>query len=215
MKLNSKRLIFAIVYLAYTSIYIARVNLSVVSPELIDAGILDTVQIGILGSVFSTVYAIGRLVNGGISDRTPPWKMLTFGLVLVGISNCLVSFFPPFIGIFLLWTANAYAQSMLWSSVLCVVSKLYDKKVAKKKTSIMVTSVATGNILGIIINTVLITKLGSRFAFAVPGILTLILGGLVLFSTHGIEVETVTAKKHKSMFELLKDKERHKLHAGN
>ena len=55
--MNSKwnKLIFAVVYLAYTSIYIARVNLSMAGPDLIDGQILDTVQLGLLGSVFSTV----------------------------------------------------------------------------------------------------------------------------------------------------------------
>lgn len=141
------------VYLAYTSIYVARINLSMAGPELILGGVLDTVQLGLLGSVFSTVFASGRLINGGLSDKTPPWVMLTSGLALAGLSNLFVSFFPPFIGIFILWTANAYAQSMLWSSVLCVVSSMYEKSVAKQKTSVMVTSVAMGNILGIIINT--------------------------------------------------------------
>ena len=126
-----KRIIFAIVYLAYTSIYIARVNLSVAGPELISGNVLDTVQLGLLGSVFSTLYAVGRMLNGGISDRTPPWIMLTVGLVLAGISNICISFFPPYIGFFALWTCNAFAQSMLWSSVLCVVASMYEKTEAK------------------------------------------------------------------------------------
>ncbi len=207
--MNSKwnKLIFAVVYLAYTSIYIARVNLSMAGPDLIDGQILDTVQLGLLGSVFSTVYAVGRLINGGLSDKTPPWLMLATGLGVAGISNILVGFFPPFIRIFLLWTANAYAQSMLWSSVLCVVSSMYEKQVAKQKTSAMVTSVAMGNILGIVINTFLITKLGVRFAFAVPGILTLILGAAVFFTTKSIKPPAQTAKKHISMWQLLKNKE--------
>ena len=200
-----QRLIFAAVYLAYTSIYIARVNLSMAGPDLIDLKVLDTVQLGMLGSVFSTVYAAGRLLNGGISDKTPPWKMLTAGLLLAGVSNLGVSFFPPYAGIFLLWTANAYAQSMLWSSVLCVVSALYEPKEAKKKTSLMVTSVAMGNILGILINSFLITRLGVRFAFAAPGLLTAVLGGLVFFTTKGIAPERAADKKHIPMGQLLRD----------
>lgn len=207
-KNNLSRLIFWIVYLAYTAIYIARVNLSMAGPELIASSLLDTVQLGMLGSVFSTVYAAGRLINGGLSDKNPPWVMLTSGLALAGISNILVSFFPPFIGIFILWTANAYAQSMLWSSVLCVVSSLYEKSVAKQKTSIMVTSVAMGNILGIVVNTFLITRLGVRFAFVIPGILTVVLGVLVFFATRHIQpVTATTGKKHLSMWKLLKNRE--------
>ena len=207
MNIKKQRLIFTILYLAYTSIYIARINLSMAGPELINLNLIDTVQLGALGSVFSTLYSVGRLINGGISDRTPPYIMLTTGLAVAGISNLLIGFFPPFIGIFILWTANAYAQSMLWSSVLCVVSNIYEKEVAKKKTSLMVTSVATGNILAIIVSTFLIEKLGVQYAFIVPGLITLILGALVLVSTKKVTPPPVEAKKHLSMIALLKNKE--------
>lgn len=202
-----KRIIFAVVYLAYTSIYIARVNLSVAGPELIDANILNTVQMGLLGSVFSTLYAIGRIINGGISDRTPPWIMLTSGLALAGISNICISFLPPYIGFFALWTCNAFAQSMLWSSVLCVVASMYEKNEAKKKTSVMVTSVAFGNILAILLNGWLITEFGTEYAFAVPGILTLVLGAAVFVSTKHIKSSTTQVKEHISMWNLLKNKD--------
>lgn len=56
MNYKRQRLIFLILYLAYTSIYVARVNLSVAGPKMIDANLLSTVQLGALGSVFSTIY---------------------------------------------------------------------------------------------------------------------------------------------------------------
>lgn len=210
MQAKRNRLIFLIVYLAYTSIYIARVNLSMAGPDLNVEGIVTTAGLGLLGGIFSTVFAAGRLLNGTLSDRVPPYKMLTIGLALAGISNILVSFFPPFVGIFLLWMTNAYAQSMLWSSVLCVVSDMYDSRTAKKKTSLMVTSVAMGNIIGILLNTFLITEFGLRYAFLVPGILTIALGALTFFFTRHIRPTLDTQnvkKKHLSIFALIKNKE--------
>lgn len=203
--MKNRKLIFLIVYLAYTSIYIARINLSMAGPDLLGTGVLDEVQLGLLGSVFSTLYACGRLINGGISDKRPPWQMLTTGLLIAGISNIAISFLPPFIAIFVFWTANAYAQSMLWSSVLCVVSSLYDKQTAKRKTTVMVTSVAVGNIAAIIICSFLITTFSVKFAFIVPGAITVILGALVFLATKGISPKEAVAKKHKSMWQLLKD----------
>lgn len=204
---NKQTIIFLIVFLAYTSIYIARVNLSIAGPKLIELGCLDTVQIGLLGSIFSTIYSIGRLINGAAGDKTPPYKMLVTGLVIAGISNVCISFFPPFIGISLFWASNAFAQSMLWSSVLCVVTALYDKDTAKQKTSVMVSSVAVGNILGIIVNTLLITKLDVAFAFAVPGAITIILALLTFISTRHIPAPTAEGKPHSSVFRLLKNRE--------
>ncbi len=203
---RKKRLIFWVMYLAYSSIYVARVNLSMAGPDLIAGKVLDTVQFGLLGSIFSTVYAMGRLFNGSLGDKTPPWLMMTVGLGMAGLSNILIGFLPPFLGIFLLWTSNAYAQSMLWSSVLCVVSAMYDGEIAKKKTSLMVTSVAMGNILSILLNTFLITKFGVEFAFLLPGGITLLLGVGVFFATRNIHPETKTEKSHLSLWKLLKNK---------
>lgn len=85
--MKKKQWIFIVMFLSYTFIYVARLNFSMAGPELISKGVLDSVQIGMLGSAFSTVYALGRLLNGGISDTTPPWKMLSVGLAVTGISN--------------------------------------------------------------------------------------------------------------------------------
>lgn len=206
--IKNKKLIFIITYIAYTAIYIARVNLSIAGPGLRDLGIINEAQLGFLAGIFSTVYSVGRLLNGGLSDKKAPWVMLTTGLLVSSVANILIGFLPPYIAIFLLWTTNAYAQSMLWSSVLCVVSALYEKKEAKKKTSLMVTSVAMGNILGIVINTFFISAFGVRFAFIVPGILTLVLGFLVCIVTKEIKAPAQTAeKKHISIGKLLGDKE--------
>ena len=205
---NRKRLIFAVVYLAYTSIYIARVNLSMAGPELEKLSVVNTVQYGLLVSIFSCIYATGRLLNGIIGDKTAPWIMLTTGLSIAGISNLIIGFLPPLAAIFVLWGANAYAQSMLWSSVLCIISGMYSPKDAKRKTSIMVTSTATGHIASILLNAVLITKFGVRFAFIVPGILTIVLAGAVLLLTKDVERrENVNNSAHISIFKLVQNKE--------
>ena len=205
---NKRRLIFAVIYLAYTAIYIARVNMSIAEPALEELSIVDTVQFGTLTAIFSCVFASGRLINGVIGDKTAPWIMLTIGLSFSGISNLLIGFLPPLAAMCVLWGANAYAQSMLWSSVLCVISGMYSPIDAKRKTSVMVTSTATGNILSILLNTYLIEEFGVKYAFIVPGILTLLLGGAVLLLTRGIKKEENANKSsHISIFKLIRDKE--------
>lgn len=192
---NKKTIIFAICYLAYTSIYIARLNLSMASPGLMENGILTKSQIGILGSVFSVIYASGRLINGRISDSKPPFFMICTGLILAGIANLTFGFFPPFVGMILLWSLNALAQSMLWSSILCVLSTIHNEAEAKKRTSLMVTSVAFGNIAGIIVSTAIISNIGLNFAFIIPGGLTLIMCAAVFLSIHKIPAPSSTTEK--------------------
>ena len=191
-------IIFIALYVTYTAIYVARLNLSMASPEMKAAGMLTSAQLGLLGSLFSVIYACGRLLNGILSDRVAPWKMICTGLAIAGISNLAVGFMPPFAGVALFWSTNAFAQSMLWSSVLCVVSSLYDKETAKKRTSIMVTSVATGNIIGILLNTWLIDQFGLRWAFIIPGAITLILAAANLMLLRAIPAPDQAAARSTS-----------------
>ncbi len=201
-----KGLILAIIYLAYTSIYIGRVNLSMASPSLSAKNILDSAQIGIMGCCFFVFFAVGRIINGIISDYTPPKRMFLIGLSISGISNIFISLFPGFTGMLLLWSANAYAQSMLWSSVLCMVAALYDKQEAKRKISLMVTSVAVGNIVGIVLNSFLINKYGVKYAFLIPGAITFLLGILSYVLTKDI-TNAVKPTSNSSLLSLFKEKE--------
>ena len=202
MKKFRTRLIFIICYMAYTSIYIARLNLTMASTPLEDAGMLTTGQIGLMGSVFSVVYAISRLINGIISDKRPPYVMISFGLILAGVSNIAIGFFPPFVGILILWGANAFAQSMLWSSVITVVSSIYDIETAKRKTSFMSTSVCAGNVLGIILGALIINALGVRYAFILPGAVTLVLSVFVIIYTRKIKGLAEDKESHVPLFSL-------------
>lgn len=200
-------LIFIICYIAYTSIYIARLNLSMASPALIEIGIADTAQIGILGSVFSVVFACGRFINGGLGDRITPWKMICTGLFVGALSNIVTGILPPFWGMAALWGINAFAQSMLWSSVLCTVTAIYESEKAKKMTSYMVSSVATGNILGIVVNSIIVDKLGVNFAFVIPGAIMLIMSVVIFFFIKDINPTPKEAKKHISIVNLLRIRE--------
>jgi len=201
-------IIFIAVYIAYTAIYVARLNLSMASPEMKNIGMLNSAQIGLLGSLFSVIYACGRLLNGILSDRIAPWKMICTGLAAAGLSNLAIGFLPPFAGMALFWSTNAFAQSMLWSSVLCVVSSLYDQETAKKRTSIMVTSVATGNIIGILLNLWLIDNFGLRWAFIIPGAITIVLAGVCLALIRTIPAPAQSAaRKHINVFSLLINRE--------
>ena len=178
--------LFLVCYLAYVSIYVARLNLSMAAPSLKELSVLTTAQIGLLGSLFSVIYACGRLLSGVIGDRTPPWKMISLGLILCGISNLCIGLFPPFYLFLLLWGVNAFAQSMLWGAILRILSAVYPDDVAKRRASQMGTAVASGNLLAILLNSGLIDGFGAQWAFLVPGGITLILSTLIVLFTRTV-----------------------------
>lgn len=176
-----KDFIFILCYISYVCIYAARLNLSMASPEMIAGGILTSEQYGFLGSAFFVVYACGRLLNGMIGDRTAPWIMISLGLAMTGAANLLIGTMPAYVLILLLWCVNAYAQSMLWSSLLRCMTGLYGKETADKKVPILVSSVSVGNIAGIVVSTWMVESIGIRAAFLVPGALTVLLGAATAY----------------------------------
>ena len=178
--------IFLVCYAAYLFIYVARLNLSIAAPDLKAIGVLNTEQIGLLGGIFSVVYACGRLLSGILSDRHAPWKMISIGLVLCGLSNIGFGLFPPFYAILLLWGINAIAQSMLWGSILRILSLIYPEDVAKKRAAYMATTSAAGNLVAILLNTELINRFGIAWAFLVPGSITVTISLLVVLYTRHI-----------------------------
>lgn len=201
-----RKIIYLICYLAYSSIYIARVNLSMASPTLVSTEMLDTEKVGLLFGAFAAVFAVGRLINGIFSDKAQPFIMISGGLLLCALSNILFGFFPPFIGMLLLWSVNAYAQSMLWGSMISMMSTLYDESTAKKRTAFLSTTVAVGNIIGILLCIWLVANFGVKYAFIIPGIITLVLGFVALFAMHGVS-PCGGDKKHLTLQELLCNKE--------
>ena len=195
--------IFSVCYLAYLFIYVARLNLSMAAPGLKDLQILSMEQIGLLGSAFSVVYACGRLFSGMLSDRIAPWKMISAGLVLCGVSNLCFGLFPPFPAILLLWGVNALAQSMLWGSILRILSAIYPASEAKKRASYMATTVASGNLVGILLNSALINRFGLAWAFVVPGGITLVISLLVVCNTRHVQ-PAIEQKQQQNFSGLLK-----------
>ena len=168
--------VFFLCYISYVAIYAARLNFFMASPGMISDGMLTEAQYGFIGSVFFVTYACGRLLNGMIGDCVAPWAMIMVGLLFTGISNLLIGIIPTYIIILIFWAINAYAQSMLWSSLLRCMTGLYGKVRANKKISILVSSVSVGNIAGIILSTWMVDSFGVRWAFLLPGMLTVLLG---------------------------------------
>ena len=194
MKKGRKNLIFIITYIAYSSVYISRINLSMAGPGLKEIGALTTAQLGFLGTAFSVVYAVGRLFNSMWADTAEPRTMIGIGLLGTGLASLGVGLLPPFAAILLLWCANAFAQSMLWASVLRIISSMYtDSRERTSRLSLIVSTVATGQVAGILCSLLILNNIGLQWAFLIPGFWTVALAGLVVFTYPLVERKKTAA----------------------
>lgn len=161
--------------IAYAALYIARYNLSVASPLLEQAGHMSKAGIGLMGSVFFAVYAVGRFLNGYIGDVLPSKLLLIGGLLIVGAANMVIGLLPPVTVLICLWGVNGLAQSMLWGPVLRLVSTAYQGS-SFRQTAIVILTCSTG--LGSILAILLSRSLAGAGLWAVfvgPGLLALLI----------------------------------------
>ena len=206
-KKGSTGAVFVTLLFIYSSIYIARVNMSVASPFMLSEGTATVSQIGILGSVFSIVYASGRLFTGGICDKYIPYIILAAGVSVTGLANILFSAAPSYPVMLVMWALNAFGQSLLWGNVLRVMAATYEGKDLKKKTALMAATVSIGTIIGYILSTLLINTAGWRMAFVIPGIICIAAGICAVMVLRNIKAETSIASGKVNVFKLIEKKD--------
>lgn len=202
-KIQNFYILFLIGYVSYCLVYIGRLNLSIASTDL--GHIISDAQYGYIGSAFLIAFSCGRLINGIIGDKIHPRFMIFVGLTLSGIANLALSFLPSFPLFIALWSLNGYAQSMLWGSLLSYISFIApeDKKV--KSVSFLVSSVAVGSVIGLLIATFATTNFGVGTAFLIPAILSLTISYLPLvFFNEKLEIKSSSKKNHIPVTKMLR-----------
>ena len=112
------------VTVAYTLYYVCRMTLGVVKQPLIDGGVLTAGQLGIIGSAFYFVYAVGKFMNGFIADYCNIRRFMAVGigvsagvnllLGLLGLLNGPLGFGSVLVLVLfsVLWGVNGWVQSM-------------------------------------------------------------------------------------------------------
>lgn len=115
---------FLAITFGYALYYVCRMSMGVMKQPLIDAGLLNATQLGIIGACLYWTYAVGKLVNGFLADSSNIKRFMATGLLLstaanlimgiigvtavkAGISNTVI-----FIVFSIMWALNGWAQSM-------------------------------------------------------------------------------------------------------
>ena len=108
--------IIILTYLSYVFYYFGRKYLGIITPTLIEEGILTKNQIGIVQTGYLVVYAAGQFVSGALGDKHGPRRLIFIGMFISGIAALFVGFFPFFGVIFVAYAINGIAQSTGWSN---------------------------------------------------------------------------------------------------
>ena len=122
------------VTVAYTLYYVCRGTLGVVKQPLIDSGTLTAGQLGIIGSAFYFVYAIGKFTNGFIADYCNIRRFMAVGIGISAVVNLILGLLG-LLGTPLGLGSLATVSRLMRTSMLDVLSSDYIKTAKSKGLS--------------------------------------------------------------------------------
>ncbi len=121
--------------LGYSLYYVCRTSLNVMKKPIIDSGVLDSTDLGLIGSALLFAYAIGKFVNGFVADYCNIKRFMATGLVvsatcnaLMGIMGAAHSVIPTAVILTLfviMWGLNGWSQSMGAAPAIISLSRWY------------------------------------------------------------------------------------------
>ncbi len=132
-------------WLVYSCSYIGKVNYSANINLIQEYFQIDNYStVGLAGTLFFFAYGIGQVVNG-ICCKKYSIKWIIFASLLTsGIINLTIPLLPVFEPIKYLWVINGFSLSILWPSLIRLLSETLSKKYMAKASVIMGTTVAIG-----------------------------------------------------------------------
>lgn len=108
--------IVLLTYFSYFFYYFGRKYLGIITPSLIEEGVLTKTQIGLIQTGYLTVYAVGQFVSGALGDRFGPRLLICTGMVVSGLAALALGLFPIFGIMIIAFSINGLAQSTGWSN---------------------------------------------------------------------------------------------------
>ena len=119
----------------YSLYYVCRTTLNVVKKPILDDGMLDATQLGLIGSTLLFAYAIGKFVNGFLADHCNIRRFMATGLIvsaaanlimgILGIVSAVIPTMAFFVLFAIMWGINGWSQSMGSPAAIIALSRWY------------------------------------------------------------------------------------------
>ena len=196
---KSKRLqTFIAATLGYALYYVCRLSMGVMKQPLIDAGLLNATQLGIIGACLYWTYAVGKLVNGFLADGSNIKRFMATGLIISATMNLIMGVLGVsalngtiantvlFVSFCIFWAINGWAQSMGAPPAIISLSRWFPLKVRGTYYGIFSSSHNIGEGLSFIFVGAIVASFGWKWGFfgaALAGALGVLLVILLLHDT--------------------------------
>lgn len=168
--------------IGYAFFYTCRLGLSVTKKPLLDAGILDVTEMGIIGSIQLYTYAVGKFVNGFLADRANIRRFMSTALLFSAIVNLLFGFSNYFIVLAVLWGFNGWFQSIGSAPSVVSICQWFSNKERGSRYGIWAGAHNLGEGLTFVGTAFWVSSFGWRWGFWGPGIACIIIAVIMFYT---------------------------------
>ena len=176
--------------LGYALYYVCRLSMGVMKQPLIDAGLLNATQLGIIGACLYWAYAICKLINGFLADSSNIKRFMATGLVISVLMNFIMGILGVtalqggvanstlFILFAICWAINGGVQSMGAPPAIIALSRWYPLRIRGTYYGFFSSSHNIGEGLSFVFVGLLVASFGWRWGFfgaALAGLLGVVL----------------------------------------
>lgn len=167
----SSRVTIFLCWMAYTAAYPGRYSYNSNITAMISTFGVTHADAGLVTTCFFFAYGIGQVVNGMLCRRYPKKWIIPFSLAFSALLNVAVFLGAPFWTIKYLWLLNGAVQSILWPTLISVLSQALPSSDLKKSVIVMSITVPVGTFLTYGLSSLLAVRGSFTFSFLAGGII--------------------------------------------
>lgn len=158
-------------WMAYTAAYPGRYSYNSNITPIMDAFGVTHGEAGLVTTCFFFAYGVGQVVNGLLCRRYPRRWIIPFSLACSAVLNIAVFLGAPFWTLKYLWLLNGGLQSILWPTLISVLSQSLPAPYLKSSVLVMSTTVPIGTLLAYGLSSLLAVRGGFPFSFLTGALL--------------------------------------------
>ncbi len=171
-----QRRLVVLAWIAYAAYYLGRVNIATALPAMQNELGLSAAQVGLFGTLFFWVYAVGQLVNGRLGDHFSPRRFVLMGLLGSAAVNLLFGFSSQWWVLLLLWAVNGWLQAVGWGPTLRLLANWLTPGQRARIATPFGTSFVAGNAFTWLLTGWVVGWFGWRAGFVIPAALMGVVG---------------------------------------
>lgn len=172
--------VLMLMIISYTMYFLVRQNFSLAMPFIEGSLSFSKTEIGIIMTSSLFVFGVGKFVNGFFSHLLRPKVFLSLGLIGSSLMNIAFSKVSTLVGFSIIWSFNAFFQSIAWPQCVRLMSEWYSPTQLGTRWGLVSMANQAGSFLVFVFFTFLIESYGWRASFFIPGMAGIIAGLVIL-----------------------------------